>query len=169
MMKRDGFTLAEMLISLIVAAVLILTIGAISSISLTVNKKLRTEASIYTDLSYGLKLMRNRARGAKSLKCQLVGTPWVSDQLIFNNQGAFGIYKEAGSTTRDFVYLADKDDPTNREVILAIPDPEFNLVLKLDDDRVCVPDKTYKNVTVTLDGTKDKIDFVLENTIMRRN
>ena len=92
MRNKKGFTLIEILITLIVASILVLAMGAISHISLTSYKRLRDRASIMSDVMYAFKFIQNRVHAAHVVESQTVGTPWVGGFKLICNNSAFGIY-----------------------------------------------------------------------------
>lgn len=167
MKNRNGFSLIELLISLIVAAIIVLTAGTLSDIGLITFNKQSSKQAVYNDLSYGLKLIRNRFRNADSSsvkKNTAASSSWLNNTRLEINNEAFGIYKPNNSTQRDFVYLKDKSDESKREVILSVPEGDLDWTISCDT--VCPsPDA----VTIVLKGTKNKNPFHMETTIARRN
>ena len=158
---KRAFSLTEMLVSIVVAAILVLTIGVISSISTGTYAGLTKEAQVYNDISYGFKLMQNKVRSSNNqIIISPVSSPWVSQQL---NVGAnkFGIYQNG--SMNEFSYF----DGVKREVIFAVPSNQvFNLTFPLfstDSATVRVDGEILR-----VDGEKDKIKFDMSTTILRR-
>ncbi len=172
MKTRSGFSLVELLISLIVAAILVLTAGSLSSISLTAYNKEMNKQGIYNDLSYGLKLLRNRFRNAEASsvsKNTAAGNVWVGQTLLEIENQAFGIYQLNNSSPREFVFLADKSNQNKREVLLSVPGSDFSWTVECDPSDCGASGPGPKAVTVKFDGTKNKYPFHMETTVTRRN
>ena len=160
MRNEKGFSLVELLVSIIVAAILILTTGVLSSIANRSYYKFNSEQQIYNDISYGFKLMQNKVRSAASMSkiTTKPNPPWVNGEQLVIGTAAFGLYQAAGGTKRDFAYSANGTAET--EAIFSVPDA--NLTLTIDSI-------SAKSVTITLSGKKDTIPFTIKNTIMRRS
>ena len=167
MKNINGFSLIELLIGILIAAILILTVGVLSSIAGSTFNKLNSEQQTHNDISYGLKLMQNRVRGAQSLVSKLStkpNPPWVNQEELIADNAAFGIYQVAGNAQKDFVYLADKTDESKREIIFSSPDGNLGWTVN------CNPNCTAAtSVVVTISGTKNKVPFNMGTTILRRN
>ena len=125
MINKKAFTLVEMLITLIVAAILVLTMGVLSDLAMSTTTKLRRETEIYNEVLHGYKIMQKHMREASS--CAMI-TPssvsWIGDIVECpatpGVEGiAFGVWDNAGD--RQLVFLEDKLDDTNREVIVEVP------------------------------------------------
>lgn len=167
MKNKSGFSLIELLISIIVASIVILTAGGISKISLISYNKELSKQETYNDLSYGLKLIRNRFRNAEagSVRNYIPASGvWAGQTLLEIGNEAFGIYKPNNTSQRDFVHLPDKSNANNREVLLTVPDD--NLVWTITCDPTCPGPNA---VTVVISGIRKKNPFHLETTIARRN
>ena len=190
--SENGFSLMELLVSMICAAVLMLAVGVLSSMANSSFNKISSQQQIYNDISYGFKLMQNRVRGALGSvsKSTAPTTSWFNmsvsgtgtPEWLEVDKGAFGIYQSPGSTQKDFVYMSDKaadaSVAANRETIFSVPDA--NLTLTVQCDCVRVSSTTYacsnpsctnkpKSITMVLAGQKDNIPFDMESTIYRRN
>ncbi|HEY7710609.1 MAG TPA: prepilin-type N-terminal cleavage/methylation domain-containing protein [Candidatus Entotheonella sp.] len=88
---QNAFTLVELLISMIVASILMLTIGVLSVIASSSFTRLNREQAIYNDIAYGIKLMQHRIRSAVGITPQSVGNPWLGRQIevqYIDNNGA---------------------------------------------------------------------------------
>jgi len=169
---KKGFSLVELLVSLVVASILILMVGVLSSIGNKEYSKVMNTESIYNDISYGFKLMENQVRSSTSMTIQTNPTnpPWESSRLLVKHkkivgavatfvQGAFGLYQASGSTTKALVYVPDTSIPNTFETILSISSTEtLNLTLTPNGN----------SVTVKLDGVKNNIPFAIANVILRR-
>lgn len=169
MKNKAGFTLVELLISIIIASIIILTAGGLSRISLNSFYKALNKQQIHNDLSYGLKLIRNRFRNAEASsvrKNTSASGSWVGKTLLEIGNEAFGIYQTNNSSKLEFVHLPDKSNENNREVLLTIPDGDLMWTV------TCDPSCPGPNaITVVLKRIKDNnpIPFYMETTIARRN
>ncbi len=161
MNNKNESSLAELLISMIIAAILFLTIGSLSSIANSSYNKINKQKEIYNDISYGFKLMQNRVRGAVDTvkKETKPNPPWVGGEWLVADSAAFGLYKDLGNT--NFVYLANKNDESKRETIFSVPGDNLNWKV------TCQPSCT--SLALTLSGNKDNIQFDMGTTILRRN
>ena len=83
--------------------------------------------------------------------------PWKSQLLVVGNS-AFGLFQPDGNPAIDFVYLRDKNDPNNRDVILYKANP-MNLTFS----------QNGKLVVVQIQGEKDNKSFNLATSVERRN
>ena len=115
------------------------------------------ESSIYNDISYGFKLIQDRVHKSKTIAVETATTPWLGQKLITGNE-AFGVYYQVGSS-QDFVYLPDKNDDSNRKVILSVLDTDvLNAAFTINGGKV----------TVTLSGSKGEIPFNISTTVKSR-
>ena len=162
MKNNRGFTIVELLVSMIVSGILILTIVYISSISRNSYQKVLDEAAVFDDITYGFKLMQNRVHQTSGVTIESATGSWASQKLVVENgdvDNVFGLY-DSGNTI-DFVYLDNKDYESQREVLFSIPIPSTE-----------TPNLTFsqngKALTAHFTGTKNKIKFDLTTTIQRR-
>lgn len=154
---RKGFTSIELIIGLAVGAILILMIGAISSIGKVSFDKAMKESSVYNDVFSGLNLIKFLGREAHILNIAgAYDSDWKSQILEVDNK-AFGLYQPAGKKI-DFVYLKDKSVHSQQDVLL---DDADSLTLTLT--------QAGKIVTVRAQGQKNKESFDLSTSVMRRN
>ena len=157
--NKNGTTLVELLVSILIASILILIIGVISEISLGSYNKLKKQGDIFADVTYGLKYMQKKVREATSLSSAVAASPWISSQVVINT-GRFGIDQTttSGVTTKNFAYL-----PTSgpREVIFSVNNSD---TLNMSIDSIV----TNKSVKMTISGKKDKIPFNLTTNILKR-
>ena len=161
MKNKNGFTLTELLVSIIIASVLILTVGVLSSIANSSYNKINNTQQIYNDISYGFKLIQNQVHVSSTLSITAVSGSWVSPRVSVG-AGNFGIYRNTTYTpaTREFSY----DNGTTREAILSVPDPNnSSSVLDL------TATQSTNAITVTITGTKNNIPFNMQTTVMKRN
>ncbi len=162
MRNKNGFSLVELLVSIVVASVLILTIGVLSSIANGSYNKINSEQQIYNDLSYGFKLMQNKVRASSTVSITAASGSWVSPRVSVSD-GNFGIFRNTTSlATREFSY----DNGTTREVILSVPDPNNSSAIL---DLTAVQTATSNAVTVTITGTKNNMPFNMQTTVTKRN
>jgi prepilin-type N-terminal cleavage/methylation domain-containing protein len=117
--KSKGFSLVELIISLVVASVLILMVGIISNIAFTSHEDLRKEAQVYDDLEFGVELIKASVRKASSISVVSTWTnpPYKGSVLIVDNC-AFAVYQPQGSTTRDLIYIPNVSQPNTRQTII---------------------------------------------------
>jgi type II secretory pathway component PulJ len=160
MKNHCGYTYIEVLISIVISSFVVLTISTVSSISQRSYDKTMREAGIFSEISYGFKLMQNRVRSGKSLTKQSASGQWVSEQLIISNKEAFGLYRPTGSATIDLVYLKDKSQTNSREVILSVPTSDsvsFNVTIN------------GNSATVRVNGIKKSSAFDMSTVMVRRS
>ena len=154
--SSKGFSLTELLISLIITFILILTIGVISNIALASFNRLSSKQQTYNDISYAFKRIQFKVRNASFIATGNKASPWVSNEHFLIDGDTFGLY-QTSATVRDLIY----DDGVTKEKILTVAQPGLiNLALN---------NITSSSVTLTISGTKDKTDFNLQTTILRRN
>ena len=161
---KSGFSLAELLVAMIISVVLALTVGVISTISLKADKKYRDEIQVHTDAAYGFKLIRKYVRESSDFSIDTSPPgPWVSDRVKLDITGfeetdrAFGLYQNG--TNVDFVFLPDETDETNREIILSVPTGNISLN---------VTNPAANSITLDLQVTKDGYTYNISTTAMRR-
>jgi prepilin-type N-terminal cleavage/methylation domain-containing protein len=189
MRNKNGFTMVEILMAMLIIAILVLIIGILSEIASNTYNKLNKKQQIYNDISYGLKLMQQRVRSSQSSVVKLTGKPnppWVNgeevtiDTAIVNGisqNGGFGLYQASGTTQRDFVYLPDKTDETKREAIFSVygccdASNDLNFTVTCSSSNPGNPNDCSLGVTaitVIISGIKEKIPFDMESTILKRN
>ncbi|MBN2119963.1 MAG: prepilin-type N-terminal cleavage/methylation domain-containing protein [Candidatus Omnitrophica bacterium] len=117
-MRKRGFTIIELLISLIIGGILILMIGAISLASHKSHMTIHNQAQVHNDVFYGFELAANRLRAANSAWVENTwpNPPWTSDILIIDNS-AFAVYNSTQDQMASFVYLPDRSDTSIRKTI----------------------------------------------------
>lgn len=147
---------------LIICAIIILIIGAISSIGINSFENLREKATVYSDvLYYGFDLIKNSVRKAHAIDINYLPSPsdgqWVS-QAIIADARAFALFKQNTSPAIDFVYLKDKTKPDERDVIFYQAD---NMSL--------TPAINGKLLTINIQGVKNDESFDLTTSVMKRN
>ncbi len=160
-MNIKGFTFVEMLVSLMVSAVVVLTIGSISGICRNSELKTRSESQIFDDIAYGFKLLQNRVHEGKSLEEETLGGHWLGNQLVIDHDKVFGVFQDDGSAVRELVYLPDKSDETARQVIIGFS--------ASDSVTLDVAKNGSKSVSVSVSGEKGNIPFSSSTDVMRRN
>ena len=168
-MKRNSnkaFSLIEMQVSLLIASILVLAVGALASMSTKSYNKIQSQAAIYNDVTYSLKMIQNKVRSsiaAPTVDVSKNPSIWLDGKQLVIDQGAFGVYKTIDSPVREFVYLNDKNNETNREVLFRFE--------KNEDELMFSPSSTASecsSLMVKFKGTKDKIPFDLSSCIVRR-
>jgi len=171
MNNKKSFSLVEMLVALVVSSIIVLTIGAISSISLSSHKKTRQEAAIFADITYSLKFIKRQVRKA-DLLFREVSPPadWVAPQLIINSTSAIGLYNVPGDSSRtELIYLEDKDaNVENNKIVLFYVDQNENIDPVDNSINFTFPDPDT-TITIDITGVKNGIPFdITDLTIKRR-
>src|SRR5262245_40282490 len=101
MKNKNGLTIVELLVSILIASILILMIGAMSMIANRSFSKVRDQQSVYNDLSYGFKLLQFKVRAASSIAAGSQPAPWISgDHFQIGSTGVFGSCTYKPSTRR---------------------------------------------------------------------
>jgi len=160
MKNNKAFTLIEMLISLVVAAILVLTCGVMASIGNANYVKVIREGQMHADIAYGFRLLENYVRESQNIKPpETVGGAWVGARLVVDG-GAFGLYQLPGNPNIDFVHVPDISDETVRDVLISVPDPGMTFFPEYSI--------TTNSVEVELTGVKYKIPFAYATIIARR-
>ena len=161
MKKQTGFTLTEMMVSLVVASLILFLLGSVSVLGDSSYKKLAKEAGIYQDIVYGFKLMQSRVHGSQHLAIQGASGSWFSSKLEVDN-AAFGLYTNGNN--HDFVFLKNRLDETQREVIFSVPSAD---TVSLSFSPIMSGTQTI-GVQAHLTGERDKIPFDLATMIKER-
>jgi prepilin-type N-terminal cleavage/methylation domain-containing protein len=195
-MNKNGFSLAEMLISIVVASVLILMVGILATAAGTSFNRVNKQQQIFNDISYGFKLVQNKVRVSTGISkvAKPASTPWRSDKLVIGSAG-FGIYRNTrngGINYRDFAYIPNLAVETTQEHILSIRDDgdlDSNLTMTIIGcDCTHNTSTTYscslpscsgtpKSVTLVVAGkdivstisSSNDIKFSVDTTISKRN
>ena len=169
MKNQKAFSLVELLVCLVIAAVLILTVGAISSIANSSYNKINSQQQIYNDISYGFKLLQFKVRNSTSaIASGNQPSPWISGQhFLIGSSDVFGL-QTSGSDT-NLVY-----DNGNTETILNVPAAVTtncsNLTTMINCINLTFPvSMTAQSVTFRISGVKDKVRFDMQTTVLRRN
>ncbi len=156
--SQSGLSLVELLVAMIIAAILLLTVGALSRISIASQRRSFNEMQVHADLSYGFKLLRNRIREHGFATDTPGSGSWLGDRILVRN-GAFGVYQN--TNTEDFVYVPDISDESIREVLLSVPNAG---ILNLTLSNLTPP----RTITVQIDGETNGIRFEMLTTVTKR-
>ncbi len=165
---KKGFSLIELQVTIIIAAILILIIGVISDASLGSYNKIKKEGEVFSDIYYGFKLLQNRVHAANNVTSGTLSSPWITTnnvKIIINNTERYGLYQPAGTTTIELVRFASAAaelTPSSRETILSIP---INATWANPTLALTQSGNSY---TITLTGTKDNVPFNLSSTSTKR-
>jgi len=119
--RKNGFSLVELQVSLLIASILILSIGMIAQVSTQKYNQYLDEARIYNDIAYGFKMIENRIRESQSLTiAPLGGVQWKTPMLQLGNNGVtegFAIYQANLNAPFQFVRVKNINDLTDMEVL----------------------------------------------------
>ena len=164
-MYRKGFSLVELLIGIVIGAILVLTIGVLSSVSLGSYNRFSKESEVYNDIYYGFKLIQNRIHANKVSIVTNPGAPWKSDKIVITGTTErFGLYQPTGSNSIELIRFPDATETlNNREIIFSIP---INSQWANPTLTVTPSGNTF---AINLQGTKDNLPFNLSTTILMRN
>ena len=167
MMNKRAFTLVEMMVAMVVAAILMIVVGKISDIATKSSTSLRQKAEMFSEIMYAYKYMQKYVREADL--CTPVGQSgsWIGSRLecsssLTGADSAFGIWNNAG--TRQFVYVPDKNNTNVRDVLFEVkitgglPTNAFTFTPTLNSGMV----------NVRIAGNKDKIPFDITSSIKKR-
>ncbi len=143
---RKGFTIIELLITMVISSVLLLTLGGIARIALSSHDRLWQEAKVVNDTAYCLDLLRHSLRGARNVTLDAGNGILTADNLIFKIDGS------------DLVFI-DTDNSNQRNVILKDAD-------SLAFSPVYVSAGYYR---IDLSGEKNNFNFDYSINIQRRN
>lgn len=162
--NRIGVSLVELLVALLLCAVLVLSVGVISTISVRTTSKYKSEMDIYSDITYAFKLMQKHVREMDLTTDPLAPAgAWVSQRLLINYDSGkdcvFGLYQNAVTNSVDLVFLPDQSDVTKRDVLFSVPNPA---AVALNVSR------NGSAYTVRIQGTKNKIPFDMSTVILKR-
>lgn len=158
-----GFSLVELQVAIIVAVILILAVVGISQIGNQNYTKLRKESQIYSDLGYGLKMVRNKVRESSTVYVNHApGDPgWVSGQYLVVDNGGFGLYKAAAQDDVEFVYVKNMGDITDRTKLFVTESGKDKNQIKFSE--------LNDVVTITeIEGRKGGVDFDLPDVVIKR-
>ena len=150
MRNKKGITIVELLVVLMVGAIMLLGINALSNIGTRSNRRILNEASIYNDIAYAFKLMQSRVHKS---------TIQNSATALITGSEKFDVYTHAGG--RDLVYYPNRFDESINQVVFSVSDTDtlnFNHPV----------DNSVGNVAITLSGEKDGVPFDITTKIQSR-
>ena len=160
--SENGVSLVEVLVAMIIALVLLLSIGVISRISIRTHTKYCSETQIYADISCGFKMIQKHIRESSGANVDTPGAlPWVGSRIVVvngvGNNSVFGLYQNTDSV--DFVYLENIADENDREVILSVPNADTVTLTLISGAKL---------FEVQIQGEKGGVPFDMSTTILRR-
>jgi prepilin-type N-terminal cleavage/methylation domain-containing protein len=159
--NKKGFTVIELLIGLIIGAILVLIIGAISGIGNASFDRAVKESSVYNDAFTSLNLMKFLGRKSHTIITYNTSQFGLASGAVLQlDNSAFGL----STNQKDFIYLKDKSNTTDKKELIK---DATNITLTLDPANSAPTN--VNNVTVTLHVEKQKESFDLSTSIMRRN
>lgn len=156
---KNGFTLVELLVGLVIGAVLVLIVGVISETSVGSHERLRREAEIYNDIFHGFNLIKHSVRNGVNV--EVVNGTIIGDMVDKDNSfavtGNFTL-REQNNSDLIFTYTnISTSNTTNNTIIAGVDGLDFD------------PNQTPELITVKLSGQKDRVNFNLTTEAMRRN
>ena len=190
-----GFSMVELLVSIIIATILMLAVGAISSISLSSHNKVRNESELFGDLAYTFKTFQKITREAGNSQAGPCTTPpcgaWASKQLIVSNNAgtsndAFGLFDNTtDATKRELIRVSyttatfptDSTVQSTKEVLTSFHRTndtvsfDYNFQFAFGPPNCAILNSVplgATTVAVCLNGTKSKIPFEIASEIKRR-
>jgi len=177
-MNEKAFSLMELLVAMAMAAILALTMGAISEIGNRGLNKVRREAELFNNVSHMFKTVQYLVRRGSSLSAVCPAGAWQSGSCLQVNTGAvnnavFGVYQDGNK--RKFVYVpnalnAAKCADATRDGALCEVFHEVLSSAKTLSSQATVSGGG-RSVTVQLmqtDVNSGKVDFDVTQTLARR-
>ena len=162
-MKRagpKGFTIVEMLITLIISVVFLFAILAIFNIGQSSYSKMKNESQVEADAYFAFELMKNSLRrtyGTVAVE-NWTNPPWIYPVLVVGNS-AFGLYQGSSGQPIRFVYLKDKTQTNNQDILLS----------DLSSDTILTFTPNGNMITAQLSGKKGKNSFSVSMSAVKRN
>lgn len=165
-MNNRGFSLMEMEVSLVVAAILVLTIGVLSQISLQADTNKRRTAQIYYDLDYAVRMAQNKIRPSSSIQAAIGMTNWVGTPLMIDS-GAIGLWdaNAANGGKRQFIYMSQYfPDPLSGARDLLMEMPVVDSYNFLNFSYTFTGSAPYKQIQITISGEREMANNVTGNS-----
>ncbi|MDD5729684.1 MAG: hypothetical protein PHN57_00950 [Candidatus Omnitrophica bacterium] len=162
--SNRGVSLTELLVTLLVCVILVLMVGAISSISNASYDKANRETGVYNDIYYAFNLMESDGRNAKMVSVNNTNKSLTFDSVTFKKNN------------NDFVFV---DAGGNHPVVSGVTNLNFNFYCTQDVSGNWVSNSCSSNsgmFHITLSGEKslnvggklDKVVFNLYTDVKRR-
>jgi len=152
----NGFTLAELVIGLVVGAIVVLMIGALGTVASRSYTSLRSDADASGDAQYAVEYIRGVVLPASKLLRRSAGCLQVDSQYFYVPSGQTQVVSGAGC-----------DAATNTPVISGLSGLVLSVVVTPaspnDDGTV-----NGKNVVMTLSGSKAGVSFSYTAEATRR-
>lgn len=164
-MKKNGFTLVELMAGLFVGSIIVLTIGSASSIAIDSFERNRREAEVYNDIYFGFGLVEHAVRNSSSVKVPSSGT-LIADHLTFSLREIDDCQQPSPldcptcKCIYNFIYT---DGSGTRPMLSGASSLSLNFDPTLD-----LTGKV-KFIIITLAGVKDSVSFNFSNSIKQRN
>jgi prepilin-type N-terminal cleavage/methylation domain-containing protein len=166
-MRTKAFTLAELLVTMIISAILVLMVGFLSQIAMGSHNQIRKEGDVYTDLFDGFNLLTYSVRNAST-----VGVANMTKELTLVSNLTSHQYNRTFKNYNNtvFEYIDHLDHDKESIIIGGVSGLNFNFLCDKDASGnwlACTP--TSRIFHITLTGTKDKEPLNLVTDVTRRN
>jgi len=150
-MMEKGFTLTELIIGMLIASILILTIGVMSGVGISSYNKLSKQAEAYNDLYFGVDLIERSIRRAHTVSVDTTQNTLTVDSFIFKADNGDLVYIDTANANKRNVIVSGATNlqfvPTN---------PSTNLYKATISDSIRLDEK-------------NTIDLNVSVNVMRRN
>jgi MSHA biogenesis protein MshO len=159
-MNHKGFSLVEILITLIVSTIVVLMVASLGTMAYKSYKGLRSNSDVYNDSQYALQVIREAVRQsfttipATSSTCLTVPTSAATNDYFYSNGTTgfiFGV-TACGNTA----------SASNKTIISGVTNLAFT-------PTVTSTNMESQLVTVTLSGSKNGLTFNYSMNVTRRN
>lgn len=156
--NTHGFTMMELLIGILISSILVLMVGAISSISLRSYERMRQEAEVFNDAFHALSLIKHAVRNSLVVSADQANNTLTADNLIF----------QVNSQDANNLIYTDTTDNSNHTIVEGAGNLNFALTS---------PDARFININLSgeklvpgyAEGNDKKVEFNLSTMVMRRN
>lgn len=163
--NKKGFSLIELLMGVIVAAIVVLMVAALGNISYQSYSSLRSKADVYTDAQFALQLMHESIRQSSSATL-LPTAQCLSNCCLTAGGKYYYAYPNANvNANYDWVYSSVACNSSSNTVIdKSLPNNGFPA-----SGSVFTLTPSGSLMTVVLGGTKNNVSFSYTMSASRRN
>ena len=183
--NKQGITLVELLVGLVIGAVVVLIVGSISKMALTSNSHIQEDAALFNDMAYGFKMIRKYGREATTIATASWSAPTggvgVSAKIVITNTNAtpttvaFGLFEPTGGTNRQLVFMPTNTE-SNFQILANLPDKDIDWTLTCgggggNTGSACGINAniSYLNIALVRSNSRINLDNLSTNIMKRAN